>query len=119
MCQRKRDRSLFGNFVTGSVLASAIELMFFCCRITDKGEQIHSSVFGKFSIHQYFVHSIVCAVILDFEEILRNRDAFFSHAYVSRIWISCLLGCKPKKKGVAIQNCSYCRFTGHKLYVLN
>ena len=71
------SNSLFGNFVTGSVLASAIELMFFCCCITDKGEQIHSSVFGKFPIHLYYVYTAAHALFSNFTCLLRNRNTSF------------------------------------------
>ena len=54
-------------------------MMFFCCNIK-KGEKIHSNVFGKFPIHQYYEHTYIpqhIPLFQEFTSLLRNRDASF------------------------------------------
>ena len=89
----------------------AIKLIFCCCNAT-RGEQIHNSVFSKFSESMYIPQYMLFFFI--YLKFMWNRNVSFSAADASRIWNMdfMLFVCIPKK-GVWIQNSRYCRFTGH------
>ena len=76
---------------------------------------IHSRVFGKFRIHQYYVYHNTCP-FFRFHMFIKEQIYLFlcqhSHVYTSTVYISCLFGRKPKK-GIGILNGCNSRFAGH------
>ena len=66
--------------------------------------RIHSSVFGKFPIHQYYVYTTAHVFFFKFHMFIKEYIYIFSsqlrHVYASTVYISCLFGCilNPKSE---------------------
>ena len=79
----------------------AIERKFLWLYKKKMGKRIHSSVFGEFPIHQYYVHTTEHYVIFLFYKFMKGLKCLFlclsQHADASRLWNSRLFGLKPQK----------------------